>query len=53
MGLLDTSQVQIEISNRISEIEKRNKDSPITRQNLEILLFECAHKFIVNACFSQ
>lgn len=47
----DTRQLQVEVSNWISEFDKANKDS-VSRVKVEELIFEASYKFMVNKNFS-
>lgn len=48
----DTRALQVEVSNWISEFDKRNTADSVTRLKVEALLFEASYKFIVNKNFS-
>jgi len=47
----DTRELQVEISNLISEFDKANKDS-VSRIQVEAMIFEASYKFMVNKNFS-
>eukprot|EP00931_Biecheleriopsis_adriatica_P048723 TRINITY_DN28156_c0_g1_i1.p1 TRINITY_DN28156_c0_g1~~TRINITY_DN28156_c0_g1_i1.p1 ORF type:complete len:2295 (-),score=500.02 TRINITY_DN28156_c0_g1_i1:122-7006(-) len=47
----DKRQLQVEVSNLISEFDKTSNDS-VTRLKVEELIFEASYKFIVNKGFS-
>eukprot|EP00930_Biecheleria_cincta_P037281 TRINITY_DN25573_c0_g1_i1.p1 TRINITY_DN25573_c0_g1~~TRINITY_DN25573_c0_g1_i1.p1 ORF type:complete len:2388 (+),score=410.29 TRINITY_DN25573_c0_g1_i1:162-7325(+) len=50
---VDKRQLQVEVSNWISEFDKKsNSDLIVTRLNVEELIFEASYKFIVNKNFS-
>ena len=50
---LDTKQLQVEISNLISDFETKKKDcaDSVTRLKVEELIFEVSYKFLVNKNF--
>ena len=48
---IDKRELQILVSNMISEMDKRNKDA-IHRPKIEALIYECSYKFIVNVNFN-
>ena len=47
----DTRQLQVEVSNMIFEFDQKNSNDSVTRLQVEELLFEVSHKFIVNKDF--
>lgn len=49
---LDKRQLQIEVSNWINEFDKKNQTDSVTRLQVEELIFEASHKFIVNKNFN-
>ena len=44
--------LQVEVSNWISEFDKKNTSDSVTRLKVEMLLFEASYNFIVNKNFS-
>ena len=49
---MDTKQLQVEISNLISDFEKKNISDSVTRAKVEELIFEVSTKFMVNKQFN-
>jgi len=49
----DTRQLQVEVSDQIHERDKKTSQDGVTRLKVEDLLFECAHKFLVNRRIDQ
>jgi len=47
-----TRALQVEVSNLIHEADKRNSSDPVTRAQVEHLIFEVSHKFMVNKAWS-
>jgi len=49
---LDTKQLQVEVSNLITDFDKKNGSDSVTRLKVEELIFEASYKFMVNKNFS-
>jgi hypothetical protein len=48
----DKHHLQVEVSNLLNEMDKRNTKDSVTRLKVEELIFEASYKFVVNKNFS-
>jgi len=48
----DTRELQVEVANKIYELDRKNNSNTVTRPKVEELLFEISHKFFVNKYFN-